>query len=185
MKRSNAEIVQEYGPLPGVEHVAGVTYDGRQVWFAAGEQLCVLDPASGRAQPALEVPAHAGTAFDGKHIFQVDGDSIHKLDPATGRVLSTIAAPASLSVRSGDKVQPTITISAVGGNFSNAVSLSCSGLPSGASCSFSPSSVVPGATSATARPTCSRCATERSPAFASTSTSTPRSADPGRVSYRP
>jgi len=62
-----------------------------------------------------------------------------------------IAAPASLSVRAGDKVQPTITISAVGGNFSNAVSLSCSGLPSGASCSFSPSSVVPGATSATSR----------------------------------
>lgn len=93
MNRSNAEIVQEYGPLPGVEHVAGVTYDGHRVWFAAGDKLCVLDPVSGRAQPALDVPAHAGTAFDGKHIYQVDGDSIHQIDPATGLVLRTIAAP--------------------------------------------------------------------------------------------
>jgi len=59
-----------------------------------------------------------------------------------------VSAPASLSVRSGDKIQTTVTVSAVGGNFSNAVSLSCSGLPSGASCSFSPASVVPGASSA-------------------------------------
>lgn len=62
-----------------------------------------------------------------------------------------VSAPASLSVRSGDKVQPTITVSAVGGNFSNAVALSCSGLPTGASCSFSPASVVPGAGSASSR----------------------------------
>jgi hypothetical protein len=59
-----------------------------------------------------------------------------------------LSAPASLNVRSGDRVQTTITVSAVGGNFSNAVALSCSGLPSGASCSFSPASVVPGASSA-------------------------------------
>jgi hypothetical protein len=29
-----AEIVREYGPYPGVEKVAGVTYDGEHVWFA-------------------------------------------------------------------------------------------------------------------------------------------------------
>lgn len=62
-----------------------------------------------------------------------------------------ISAPASLSLRSGDKVQPTITVSAIGGNFSNPVALSCAGLPSGASCSFSPSSVVPGSAGATSR----------------------------------
>ena len=62
-----------------------------------------------------------------------------------------VSAPVSLSVRSGDKAQPTITVSAVGGNFSSPVALSCSGLPTGASCSFSPASVVPGAGSATSR----------------------------------
>jgi hypothetical protein len=29
-----------------VESVHGVTYDGRDVWFAAGDTLNVLDPAS-------------------------------------------------------------------------------------------------------------------------------------------
>ena len=39
MKRSPAEIVREYGPFPGVERVNGVSYDGQQVWIAAGDKL--------------------------------------------------------------------------------------------------------------------------------------------------
>jgi streptogramin lyase len=93
MKRSNAEILHEYGPLPGVDNVAGVTYDGSRVWFAAGDKLCALDPASGQLRRTFDVPASAGTAFDGKHLFQLAGDVIRKLDPATGQVLATIEAP--------------------------------------------------------------------------------------------
>ena len=47
MKRSAAELVREYGPFPGVERVNGVTYDGRQIWFAAGDSLKAVDPMSG------------------------------------------------------------------------------------------------------------------------------------------
>lgn len=47
MKTSAAEIVREYGPFPGVDQVHGVTYDGRQIWFAAGDTLNAVDPASG------------------------------------------------------------------------------------------------------------------------------------------
>ena len=93
MNPSNAEILCEYGPLPGIEAVHGVTYDGRYVWFAAGDRLCALDPANGHAQRTIDVPARAGTAFDGQHIFQLADDLIQKIDLATGRVLSTIAAP--------------------------------------------------------------------------------------------
>ena len=46
MKQSAAEILREYGPFPGVEHVAGVTYDGQHVWFASGDKLNALDPES-------------------------------------------------------------------------------------------------------------------------------------------
>jgi hypothetical protein len=46
MEESPAEIVSEYGPFPGVEHVHGVTYDGEKVWFAFGDQLNAFDPAS-------------------------------------------------------------------------------------------------------------------------------------------
>ncbi|HMR30904.1 MAG TPA: PQQ-binding-like beta-propeller repeat protein [Geminicoccaceae bacterium] len=93
MKHSAAEIIREYGPFPGVERVHGVTFDGRQVWFAAGETLNALDPDSGEVVRSIEVAAHAGTAFDGRHLFQIAEDRIQKIDPRTGRVLSTIPAP--------------------------------------------------------------------------------------------
>jgi glutamine cyclotransferase len=93
MSRSSAEIVREYGPFPGVERVGGVTYDGQNVWFAAGDKLNAFDPASGETLRSIDVAAHAGTAFDGHHLYQIAEDRIQKIDPDTGRVLATIPAP--------------------------------------------------------------------------------------------
>ena len=93
MKRAAAEILREYGPFPGADAVHGVTYDGRQIWFASGDKLNALDPASGRPARSLDVAAHAGTAFDGRHLFQIAEDCIRKIDPETGRVLHTIPSP--------------------------------------------------------------------------------------------
>src|SRR5947208_3672468 len=93
MRRSTAEIVREYGPFPGVDHVHGVTFDGRNVWFASGDKLTAFDPASGKVLRSIDVPAHAGTAFDGEHLFQIAEDRIQKIDPKTDRVLATIPAP--------------------------------------------------------------------------------------------
>ncbi len=93
MKRSTAEIIREYGPFPDVEGVHGVTFDGRQVWFAAGDKLQAFDPSSGKTLRSIEITARAGTAFDGKHIFQLADDRIQKIDPETGHVLATIPAP--------------------------------------------------------------------------------------------
>jgi glutamine cyclotransferase len=93
MKTAKAEIVREYGPFPGVNQVAGVTYDGQNVWFAAGDALKALDVESGKTIRTIEMAAHAGTAFDGKHLFQIAEDRIHKIDPESGRVLATIPAP--------------------------------------------------------------------------------------------
>jgi outer membrane protein assembly factor BamB len=88
-----AEIVREYGPFPGVDKVHGVTYDGQNVWFAAGDKLIALDPASGETLRSIDVAARAGTAFDGQHVFQIAEDRIQKIDPKTGSVLATILAP--------------------------------------------------------------------------------------------
>jgi glutamine cyclotransferase len=93
MKRSAAEIIHEYGPFPDVERVNGVTYDGQQVWFATGDALKSLDPASGNTLRSLDVASHAGTAFDGKHLYQIAENQILKIDPQTGDVLATIPAP--------------------------------------------------------------------------------------------
>ena len=92
MKRSAAEILREYS-FPGIANVGGVSYDGKRVWFAAGETLRSFDPASGEALQSLDVAAHAGTAFDGRHLFQIAEDRIQKIDPATGEILATIPAP--------------------------------------------------------------------------------------------
>src|SRR6058998_3184385 len=88
MRRSTAEIVREYGPFPGLDHVHGLTYDGQRVWFAAGETLNAFDPASGKMLRSIAVAAHAGTAFDGQHLYQLAEDRIQKIDPKTGRVLA-------------------------------------------------------------------------------------------------
>ena len=93
MKRSEAEILREYGPFPGADHVHGVTFDGRNIWFASGDKINALDPESGSTVRSIDVAAHAGTAFDGKHLFQIAEDRIQKIDPDSGRVLATIPAP--------------------------------------------------------------------------------------------
>jgi glutamine cyclotransferase len=93
MRRSNAEIIREYGPFPGADEVGGVTYDGRNVWFASGDKLNAVDPESGKMERSIDVAAHAGTAFDGQHFFQIADDRIQKIDATTGRVLATIPAP--------------------------------------------------------------------------------------------
>jgi outer membrane protein assembly factor BamB len=94
MKTTVAEIVREYGPFPEIEGVHGVTYDGQHVWFASGDKLNALDPASGTIVRSIASPAHAGTAFDGQHIYQLAEDHIQTIDPKTGKVLATIPAPA-------------------------------------------------------------------------------------------
>jgi hypothetical protein len=58
------------------------------------------------------------------------------------------ASPASQSVKQGQAATYGVSIAAQNGAFTNAVALSCSGLPQGMTCSFSPSTVTPGATAA-------------------------------------
>jgi glutamine cyclotransferase len=93
MKTSPAEIIREYGPFADAAEVHGVTFDGARVWFASGDKLNAVDPASGKKVRSIDVAAHAGTAFDGKHLFQIAENRIQKVDPETGRVLGTFPAP--------------------------------------------------------------------------------------------
>jgi glutamine cyclotransferase len=93
MKQSTADIIREYGPFAGVEHVAGVTYDGKNVWFASGDKINALDPADGKIQHTITAVANAGTAFDGQHFFQIGDSVINKIDPKSGKILATIPTP--------------------------------------------------------------------------------------------
>lgn len=93
MKRSQAIILREYGPFPGIDHVHGVTYDREHVWFASGDKLNAIDPKSGDLRRSINTPAHAGTAFDGKYLYQIAEERIQTIEPNTGQVLATIPAP--------------------------------------------------------------------------------------------
>ena len=93
-KSRRAEILREYGPYPGIDHIHGVTFDGAQVWFARGESIVALDPKSGAVIRELAVAATAGTAFDGQYLWQLADDRIQKVDPGSGQVVATIPAPA-------------------------------------------------------------------------------------------
>lgn len=93
MKQAKAEIVREYGPFPGVEHVHGVTYRNNEVWFACGDKFTVMEPESGSTVRTLNVTCHAGTAFDGENLFQIAGDVIQKINPENGEVIAAIPAP--------------------------------------------------------------------------------------------
>jgi streptogramin lyase len=93
MKHTQADILREYGPFPGVDGVHGVSFDGSRVWFASNAGLHMLDPGSGETSRSFAMAADAGTAFDGTHIYQIAEAEIHRIDPETGVVLATIPAP--------------------------------------------------------------------------------------------
>ena len=93
-KPQPAEILREYGPYPGMDEIGGVTFDGAHVWFARGESLVALDPASGELVRELPVAADAGTAFDGEYLWQIADARIQKVDPRSGKVVATIPAPS-------------------------------------------------------------------------------------------
>jgi glutamine cyclotransferase len=93
VQTQSAEIIREYGPFSGADHIHGVSFDGARVWFASGDRLQAIDPVKGNVVRSLQLPAHAGTTFDGRHLYQLAEDRIQKIDPATGEVIATIPAP--------------------------------------------------------------------------------------------
>jgi len=95
MLRSDAEILREYGPFPGLDAIHGVTFDGRLIWFASSGSLNAIDPDSGEIVRTVEIAAHAGTACDGERLYQLAEDRIVKLDLKTGQVLGSIPAPGA------------------------------------------------------------------------------------------
>lgn len=88
-----AEIVREYGPFAGADHVHGVTHDGRCVWAATGTALIAFEPGTGQPTRRIDCACDAGTAFDGTYLYQIADTRIDKIDPASGKVVASIPAP--------------------------------------------------------------------------------------------
>ena len=88
-----AEIVREYRPFAGADHVHRVTCDGRRAWAATGAGLVAFDPESGEPTRTLDHACDAGTAFDGRYLCQIAEAHIDLIDPATSKVVASIPAP--------------------------------------------------------------------------------------------
>ena len=116
MVRSVAEILREYGPFPGVDHIE-VTFDGQHVWFASGDKLNALDPASGKTvrsigvaadayrdrkihQERLEMPPGAGVSR-----FEADGDQFFCGGGRSGKVRA-VRRPRRVSAAGGGLRDP-------------------------------------------------------------------------------
>jgi hypothetical protein len=68
------------------------------------------------------------------------------------------ASPASVTVNKGQSASYTVTVNPKFGSFTNAIQLSCTGLPTLSSCTFSPASLTPGANATTSTLTISTTA---------------------------
>jgi hypothetical protein len=83
--------------------------------------------------------SNAGVAFSQPSPVQVT---------VTG--FSIASTPSSATVTAGSAGHYQLNVTPQSGPFTNAITLSCSGLPQGAACAFSPASITPGATTAQA-----------------------------------
>src|SRR5690606_25679194 len=90
---TQAEILREYGPFPGVDCIHGVSYDGQRVWAATGTSLIAFDPQRGEPVGKLDRTCDAGTAFDGTYLYHIAEQRIDKIDPASNTVVKSIPAP--------------------------------------------------------------------------------------------
>lgn len=101
--------------------------------------VCSFSPANGKY--SLFVQAVGKPSIRNQMSSQVQFQS------TCGALTTNIhvgATPAALTMKWGSTVSSKVTVIPVSGSFSNVVALSCSGLPAGVDCTFSPAHVVPG-----------------------------------------
>jgi hypothetical protein len=87
----------------------------------------------------------AGVLASGNWVMQM---ATFKAAASAPGDFSISASPSSASVSTGSSVNDSISVGGLNG-FSSPVTLACSGLPSGASCTFNPASVSPNSNPAT------------------------------------
>jgi streptogramin lyase len=136
--------------------------------YSGGQQVTVSDATPGAAiyyTTDGSTPTANSTLYTTSGIKVVNTETVNAIAIATGYTNSTVAtaaytinpvaapnfaiavAPATLNVTGGQSGTATVSVTPQNG-FASAVSFTCSGLPAGASCSFSPATVTPSGTAA-------------------------------------
>ncbi len=126
-----------------------VALAGQSVSFTLGAASCTaVTDSNGNATCQLALP-NAGSStlsasFAGSSQEAASTASIaFNVAQAASADFTITASPNSLTTAAGQSVESTLTITPSSG-FSQAVSFTCAGLPTGATCNFSPATVTPG-----------------------------------------
>jgi hypothetical protein len=113
-----------------------------------------LAAASSCAFAVSFMPTAAGTRSGSIQIRDDAAGSPHLIllngDGGTGADFSVATSTGSDTITAGATATYALTVSSVGGSFTNAVQLTCNGAPKLATCSVSPSSTTPAGTPVTA-----------------------------------
>jgi hypothetical protein len=119
------------------------------VTFSSGSTTLGTGTLNGDVASLSDSSLAAGTynvvaAYGGDTNFQSSTSAAvaQVVNAATAPGFSLTGSPSSLTLQSGGQGTVTLTVTPAGG-FNSTVSFACSGLPSGASCSFSPATVTP------------------------------------------
>jgi hypothetical protein len=130
-----------FGVQPGILHAFDASKLSTELW---NSQL-----NSARDNAGNYAKFNSPTIANGKvYLPTFSGSGQLLVYGLTSPYFGLLASPNSATVISGSSTSYTISVTGTNG-FSSAVSLACSGLPSGASCSFNPPSVTPSSSPAT------------------------------------
>jgi CSLREA domain-containing protein len=128
-----------------------------------------VQPGADSAISTLVVSTSHDTPTGANDFFVVGTfGMIRRTDVVTVTVtdFTVAASPDTVAVTGGQNAAFIVTVGPDGPSFGDPVSLSCAGLPGGASCSFAPAAVTPGAESATSTLTVSTVSLSAAPAVA-------------------
>jgi Abnormal spindle-like microcephaly-assoc'd, ASPM-SPD-2-Hydin/Beta-propeller repeat len=164
--------------LPATLNPASLTFSSQQVGSSSATQIATLSNGSGGMLTITNIQATGDFAQTNNCPAQLPGGSSCTISvtfnptvagarsgaltisddavaspqietlTGSGSDFSLTSSPNSDAIKAGSAANYTLTVSPLGGSFSSAVKLTCSGLPAQTSCSLSPTTVTPGASTA-------------------------------------
>lgn len=106
--------------------------------------LCSYSLASGNYVAFVQGVGKATLKNQMSNAVKFTAQCSWSLPPPSTATITLGATPTALNVTGGKSANSLVTVTPVSGDFPSSVSLSCSHLPAGAVCSFSPSAIIPG-----------------------------------------
>jgi len=118
--------------------------------FSAAMSNCRSVAAQGTCTVQISFsPTAAGTRTGTLYLTSMAGGNSQVSLTGAGIDFTTTATTESVAVQAGGSANYQLSLSSIGGNFSNPVSFTCTGVPAYATCTITPQSIIPNNNSTT------------------------------------